>query len=162
MNCFQVLLSSSTCAATTRSGSTPTSRTTPGKAVHVDPIKPMLKPPETKRLKLKCDILLSTFAFNFNLRRYSEEPGRLLHHAHWQGLTLARISAQPEPFVSLTDRRQPAYPSKSAYVELKEWRSVRPWVAGLWRRRASPSRPPPPACSCGTAARPLEPAVLPT
>jgi len=37
--------------------------------VQVDPIKPKLKPPGTKRLKLKCDMLLSTFAFKFNLRR---------------------------------------------------------------------------------------------
>jgi len=33
-------------------------------------MKPMLKPPGTKHLKLKCDILLSTFAFKTNLRRY--------------------------------------------------------------------------------------------
>jgi len=33
-------------------------------------MKPKLKPPGTKRLKLKCDILLSTDAFKFNLRRY--------------------------------------------------------------------------------------------
>ena len=33
-------------------------------------MKPKLKPPGTKRLKLKCDILLSTSAFKFNLRRY--------------------------------------------------------------------------------------------
>ena len=31
----------------------------------------MLKPPGSKHLKLKCDIVLSTFAFKFNLRRYS-------------------------------------------------------------------------------------------
>jgi len=42
-----------------------------GEAVQVDPIKPKLKPPGTKRLKLKYDELLSTFAFKFNLRRYS-------------------------------------------------------------------------------------------
>jgi hypothetical protein len=41
--------------------------------VQVDPIKPKLKPPGTKRLKLKCDILLSTSAFKFNLRRYNQE-----------------------------------------------------------------------------------------
>ena len=35
-------------------------------------MKPMLKPPGTKHLKLKCDILLSTFAFKFNLRHYTE------------------------------------------------------------------------------------------
>jgi hypothetical protein len=39
--------------------------------VQVDPIKPKLKPPGTNHLKLKCDILLSTFALKFKLRRYS-------------------------------------------------------------------------------------------
>jgi len=43
----------------------------PGRAVQVDPIKPTLKPPGTKRLKLKFDVLLSTFAFKINLRRYN-------------------------------------------------------------------------------------------
>jgi len=46
-----------------------------GRAVQVDPLKPKLKPSGTNRLKLKCglkcDTLLSTSAFNFNLRRYS-------------------------------------------------------------------------------------------
>jgi hypothetical protein len=46
-------------------------------AVHIDPIKPKLKPPGTKRLKLKCDILLSSFAFKFNLRRYIEAEEKL-------------------------------------------------------------------------------------
>ena len=32
---------------------------------------PKLKPPGTKRLILKCDIMLSTFAFKFKLRRYT-------------------------------------------------------------------------------------------
>jgi hypothetical protein len=31
----------------------------------------MLKPAGTKHLKLKCDESLSSFAFKFNLRRYS-------------------------------------------------------------------------------------------
>ena len=43
----------------------------PGRAVQVDPFKPTLKAPVSKRLKLKYDILLSNFAFRFNLRRYS-------------------------------------------------------------------------------------------
>jgi len=34
-------------------------------------MKPVLKAPGTKRLELKCDELLSSFAFNFNLRRYN-------------------------------------------------------------------------------------------
>jgi hypothetical protein len=46
--------------------------------VQVDPIKPTLKAPESKRLKLKCDEPLLNFAFNFNLRRYMLEPATLL------------------------------------------------------------------------------------
>ena len=38
--------------------------------MQVDPIKPVLKPPKTKRLKVKVDEPLSSFAFKFNLRRY--------------------------------------------------------------------------------------------
>jgi hypothetical protein len=41
-----------------------------GRAVQVDPIKPKLKPPGAKRLKLECVVLVSTSAFKFNLRRY--------------------------------------------------------------------------------------------
>jgi len=32
---------------------------------------PKLKPPRTKRLRVMCDVLLSTVAFNLNLRRYT-------------------------------------------------------------------------------------------
>ena len=39
--------------------------------MQVDPIKSKLKTPGTKRLKPNCDILLSTSAFKFNMRRYS-------------------------------------------------------------------------------------------
>ena len=45
-----------------------------GSAVQVDPIKPELKPPGTKRLKLNCYVLLSTSAFKFNLRCYTWGP----------------------------------------------------------------------------------------
>jgi len=38
--------------------------------VQVDPIKPMLKGPGAKRLKLESDELLSSFAFKSNLRHY--------------------------------------------------------------------------------------------
>jgi len=38
--------------------------------VQVDPIKPLVTPTGTKRLKLKCDALLSAAAFKFNLCRY--------------------------------------------------------------------------------------------
>jgi len=40
--------------------------------VQVDSIEPTLKAPKTKRFKQKHDELLSTFAFKFNLRRFSK------------------------------------------------------------------------------------------
>ena len=43
-----------------------------GRAVQVDPIKPKVKAPGTKRLTLKCDEPLSSFDFKFNLRRYTK------------------------------------------------------------------------------------------
>jgi hypothetical protein len=45
--------------------------------VQVDPIKPALKPPGTKRSKLTYNKLLSSFAFNLNLRRYNPETLRV-------------------------------------------------------------------------------------
>jgi len=45
----------------------------PGRAAQVDPVKPILKAPKTKRLKLKSDEPPSNFAFKFNLRRYNRE-----------------------------------------------------------------------------------------
>jgi hypothetical protein len=42
-----------------------------GRAVRLDPMKPKLKPHESKHLKLKCDVLLSSFAFKSNLGRYN-------------------------------------------------------------------------------------------
>jgi len=42
-----------------------------GGAVHVDSMKPTLKAPGTKRLKQKKYKLLSSFAFKFNVRRYT-------------------------------------------------------------------------------------------
>jgi hypothetical protein len=38
-------------------------------------LKPKLKPPGAKRLKLKCDILLSSSSSKFNVRRYTMEGG---------------------------------------------------------------------------------------
>jgi len=38
-------------------------------------MKPKLKAPGTKRLKLDYDAPLSSFAFNFNLRRYTMKRG---------------------------------------------------------------------------------------
>ena len=41
--------------------------------MQVDPLKPELKPPGTKCLKLNCVAPVSSFAFKFNLRRYREK-----------------------------------------------------------------------------------------
>ena len=46
-----------------------------GKAVKTDPIKPTLKAPGTKGLKLRYDDLPSNFAAEFNLRRYNRGGG---------------------------------------------------------------------------------------
>ena len=40
--------------------------------VQGDPIRPTLKAPGTKRLRLKSDEPLSNFAFKFELRRYTK------------------------------------------------------------------------------------------
>ena len=45
----------------------------PGRVVQVKPMKPRLKLPGAKRLKLNCDILLSTSALKINLRQYIQE-----------------------------------------------------------------------------------------
>ena len=42
--------------------------------MQVDPIKPVLKAPKTKRLKLEVVEPLSTVAFRFSWRRYTTEP----------------------------------------------------------------------------------------
>jgi len=41
-----------------------------GRAMQVDPIEPQLRPPGSQRLKVNCDVLLSTSAFKLNLRCY--------------------------------------------------------------------------------------------
>jgi hypothetical protein len=42
-----------------------------GRAVQVESMKPELKAPGTILFKLGCDEPLSSFAFNFNVRRYT-------------------------------------------------------------------------------------------
>ena len=46
--------------------------------MQVDPIKPTLKAPATKRLKLKYDKLLPSFGFNLNLRHFNQGPDFVL------------------------------------------------------------------------------------
>jgi len=56
--------------------------------VQVDPIKHKLKAPGTNLLTLEYDELLSTFAFNLNLRRFIQEYNICF-------TTVRRISSDP-------------------------------------------------------------------
>ena len=67
--------------------------------MQVDPIKPKLKPPGTRHLKLNCSMLLSTFAFKFNLRRSIKPKLRKIPDGDWQGLTLVHFLAQRKHFL---------------------------------------------------------------
>ena len=51
----------------------------------LDPIKPALKAPGSERLKLKCDELLSNFAFKLNLRRYIMDEAMYFSAGHGDG-----------------------------------------------------------------------------
>jgi hypothetical protein len=51
--------------------------------VQVDPIKHTLKATGTERLKLECDELLSSFAFEFNLRHYIVTAHPRVTHFLW-------------------------------------------------------------------------------
>ena len=53
----------------------PLSAPAQGKAVQVEPMKPVLTPPGSMLLKLRHDGPLSNFAFDFNVRRYSTARG---------------------------------------------------------------------------------------
>ena len=43
--------------------------------MQVDRLIPVLKPPGTERLTLKCDVLLSTCAFEFKFRHHNKAGG---------------------------------------------------------------------------------------
>jgi hypothetical protein len=73
----------------------------PGEAVQLDPIKPLLKAPGAKRLKLNFEEPLSNFAFKFNLRRYTPgPPGRSITRRRWR-----RGSRRPRWAAACTARR---------------------------------------------------------
>jgi len=85
-----------------------------GKAMQLDPIKPPLKAPGNKRLKLNYDKVLSSFAFKINLRRYITGDkidevfiGSCMTNIG-QGLTLVQFSAQLKHYVLATPVLIPA------------------------------------------------------
>ena len=77
-------------------------------------MKPKLKQPGTKRLKLKCDILLLTSAFKFNLRHYSKGAFGGLEAAPGVGATLSADGTE-----RLTQRRDPLGQLSSTLSTLK-------------------------------------------
>jgi len=65
-----------------------------GKTVQVDPIKPRLKAPVSKSLKLKYDELLSNVASKFNLRRYNLAGVEMSLHPLMSGRGLHSSTSQ--------------------------------------------------------------------
>jgi hypothetical protein len=63
---------SAAAAAAGRSAAAEAAANKVGRCRLIDPIKPVLKPPGTKHLKLKCGMLPSTSAFEFSLRRFNK------------------------------------------------------------------------------------------
>jgi len=59
--------------------------------VQVNPIKPTLKAPGTKRLNPKCDGPVSNFAFKFNLHRYTSERRATYLHAKYAKVGWCRL-----------------------------------------------------------------------
>ena len=64
-----------------------------GRAVQVDPMKPKLKPPGTKRLKPKCDTLPSISAFKFHLHHYTRATSSGRQRTHNPSRSSARRAA---------------------------------------------------------------------
>jgi len=64
--------------------------------VQVDPSKPKLKPPGSTRLKLNCDILLSTSPFKINLRRYTAEEPEAEPEVEAEAVVEAEAEAEAE------------------------------------------------------------------
>ena len=55
--------------------------------MQLDPMKPTLKEPGSKRSKLKYDALLSSFTYKFKLRRYDAVLAAICrHHGRAHGI----------------------------------------------------------------------------
>ena len=83
---------------------------TPGRVVQVDSMKPTLKAPGYERLTLKCDDLLSSFAFKFNLRRYTRAPSRRA----WRSARSRRPRWKPRRPASAASSRTTHSPAASS------------------------------------------------
>ena len=71
--------------------------------MQVDPIKPRLKAPGRNLLTLKPDELLSSFAFNLNLRHY--DKGKLRQAANGQSYSVWKLGDLSPTDYTITVRR---------------------------------------------------------
>jgi len=85
-----------------------------GRAVQVDPFRPTLKAPRTKRLTQKYDGLLSSFAFNFNLRRYTTVLARVRRFGQWTAKNAIQLSARADSPLSMFEAGAYTRPSFSS------------------------------------------------
>ena len=110
-----------------------------GRAVQVDPMKPKLKPPGTKRLKLNCDVLLSTSAFKFNLRRYIVVDGKTYYkvgsvsQSTQNGAILPKSHLTIEPFCPKSSSMwsHPTQSMESIVVDCTTYYKVGGVIAGM-------------------------------
>ena len=65
--------------------------------MQVDPIKPMLKPPGTRHLKLKCDELLSSFALKFHVRCFTLVFANAMRATNAPSRANSAAAAAPSP-----------------------------------------------------------------
>ena len=87
-------------------------------------MKPKLKPPRTKRLKLNCGIMLSNLAFKLNLRRHNKVVHRVLQDG--RGLHSCTYRLTVSTFCGISCVCGRGQRQETAQVELKRWTSVRP------------------------------------
>ena len=108
-----------------------------GRAVQVDPIKPKLKAPGTKRLKLNFDALLSIF--KLDLRRYTSAGRQPTIAPLWN-----RSPRQPPTAPRRSHSRlrpKPAHRWSRSSLQLT---TVPPCTPRWWAAEAPPPPPPPP------------------
>jgi hypothetical protein len=117
--------------------------------VQVDPIKPTLKAPGTVRLKPNYDKLLSSFAFNFNLRRYNVALLNDVHEIRGYNrlaggnrtISVYRLGEMPIQNCgqSVSARRVKAVAGLNAHTELRAKRQRSAWEA-IYRNRPIESK----------------------
>jgi len=92
----------------------------------------VLKAPRTIRLKLHYDQLLSTFAFRFNSRRYTEGPSFLYHQVRLMVATLRAVGAgelAADQMAALLAARDPAIVPNMAGGYVGVYRGI---MRGVW------------------------------